>query len=442
VKVTEALADLGRFKHAVLIYRDRDGYPFSVATDFAVVEGIVELAPAQTGINPVAEGQDAQLVFSRIHPQPGVGYDQRAYVELTGTVSTAGPAWRFTAEKARGWDENTLAFFELCERSLPQARRYLKSLSEERGQTVQPGMTTGWKLFLATRAPFLTATLVPVFLGIAAAAYEHHFSFPLMLLTVLGAIAIHFGLNISNDIFDARSGADEYNVTPTMFSGGSRVMQYGLVSMRQMSLLCGAFYTIGIICGIILVAKTGLGLLWLGVAGVLISWFYTAPPFKLVHRGLGELAVAAGFGPIMVLGAYYVQTGHYTLRPLVLSIPVGILVMLILYANEIPDRTADARAGKRTLVVRLSPSAVVNGYIISATVAYASLLVGVAVGLIPWPALVALLTIPLAIQASRGLRNHYDSPYQVMAALQTNVILHLATGVLLIAGTLAGKLSG
>jgi 1,4-dihydroxy-2-naphthoate octaprenyltransferase len=102
-----------------------------------------------------------------------------------------------------------------------------------------------------------------------------------------------------------------------------------------------------------------------------------------VHRGLGELAVAAGFGPIMVLGAYYVQTGHYTLRPLVLSIPVGILVMLILYANEIPDRTADARAGKRTLVVRLSPSAVVNGYIISASVAYVSLLVGVAVGLIP-----------------------------------------------------------
>src|SRR6202048_5547872 len=97
----------------------------------------------------------------------------------------------------------------------------------------------------------------------------------------------------------------------------------------------------------------------------MFSVFYTAPPLKLVHRGLGERSTALAFGPIMVLGAYYVQTGHYALRPLILSIPVAVLVMLILYANEIPDRFADAKAGERTLVVRMQPAAVIRGYVVA-----------------------------------------------------------------------------
>jgi 1,4-dihydroxy-2-naphthoate polyprenyltransferase len=438
MNVEEAMSQVPGYSHAVLIYQDTAGYPFSVATEFEAIDGEVHVTPPLTGSIRPAESSSFQIMFSHIRPAPGIGYDQRRYIELTGSVSIEESTWRFTPHSARGWDENALPFFELCERAVPQARRYLESLSRDRGVTIAPKMGIGWKLFLATRAPFLTATLVPVFLGIAAAAYEHHFSFGLMLLTLLGAISVHLGLNIANDIFDARSGADELNVTPTMFSGGSRVIQYGLVNLRQMVLLSGAFYAVAIVCGLILVARTSAGLLWVGVAGLLISWFYTAPPLKLVHRGLGEVCVALGFGPIMTLGAYYVQTGHYTLRPLILSIPVGLLVMLILYANEIPDRIADASAGKRTLVVRLSPASVIRGYVISVTVAYLTLIAGVVTGVIPWPAIIGLLTIPMAIQTARGLRDHYDRPYEVMAFLQKNVMLHSSTGVLLIAGTLAG----
>src|ERR1700736_5435797 len=108
-------------------------------------------------------------------------------------------------------------------------------------------------------------------------------------------------------------GGDE-NFTPTKVSGGSRVLQYGLVNMRQMMTLAAVFYAVAIIVGLVLVAISGLGLLWLGVAGVLISFFYTAPPLRLVHRWLGELCVALGFGPIMVLGGFFVQSGLYVLR--------------------------------------------------------------------------------------------------------------------------------
>lgn len=438
MRLTDALRSLEHYSIAVVVTRDGDGNPLSIPTRFRVDGDAVELTPAAAGVAMGGDSGGTRVIFSSIRPQPGYGYDQRKYVELAGTLEMATSPWRFRPRAARGWDENDIHFIELCERALPQGRRYLASLSGDRGVEVKPRMSLGWRFFLATRLPFLTATLVPVFLGIAIAGSEHHFSWWLALLTLAGAIAVHLGLNIANDIFDALSGADEANTTPTMFSGGSRVIQYGLVTIRQMAILCAVCYAIAIGIGIALVALTGWGLLWIGLAGVLISWFYTAPPLRLVHHGFGELAVALGFGPIMVVGAYYVQAQQYELKPFVLSIPVALLVMLILYANEIPDRISDAKAGKRTLVVRLPKAAVVRGYEISAALAYIACIVGAATRVIPWTTLIALLTVPLAVRTARGLRDNYERPYDVMPSLQNNVILHFATGLLLVAGTLIG----
>lgn len=120
--------------------------------------------------------------------------------------------------------------------------------------------------------------------------------------------------------------------------------------------------------------------------------------------------------------------------------PVAILVMLILYANEVPDRFADAKAGKRTLVVRMPPAAVIQGYVAAVAVAYLVVIAGVVVGVLPWLTLISLLTIPLAYQTWQGLRAHYDSPYQLMPYLGKNVNLHLSTGLLLVTGVLLGIL--
>ena len=116
------------------------------------------------------------------------------------------------------------------------------------------------------------------------------------------------------------------------------------------------FYVLAGLIGLILLATHGsTALLVIGVVGFIVSLGYTAPPLKFVYRGLGEIAVALGFGPLMLLGAYVVQTGGaLAWEPFVASIPVALLVALILYVNEIPDRRGDARAGKRTLPVRFS----------------------------------------------------------------------------------------
>ncbi len=94
----DALSRLPGFSHAVLVVADEEGYPLSVATSFRVIDGTVEVTPASTGPSPVRDSVDARLVVSHIRPYPGVGYDQRRYIELSGALAVGGPAWRAVAK--------------------------------------------------------------------------------------------------------------------------------------------------------------------------------------------------------------------------------------------------------------------------------------------------------------------------------------------------------
>src|SRR5690606_37403776 len=140
-------------------------------------------------------------------------------------------------ERAWGWDEQEVPFFEYSERSVGQSRRYFDALSAERGTPVKPRLALAPLVLRTPRLPFLSATVIPVVLGIAIAATHGSFELWSAILTVVGAAFVHLGLNVTNDVFDTVQGADDANVTPTRFSGGSRVLQYGLVSLRQMAAL-------------------------------------------------------------------------------------------------------------------------------------------------------------------------------------------------------------
>lgn len=425
------LERLATYPHVVVSWIDDDGYPTSVATSFEAdpEAGTVRLA-APAGM-PIPADREISLTGSHIRPQPGIGYDERRYLQLWGRSDGA----TFTPVRAWGWDETEVPFFEYSERSVPQSRRYLAALSTEKGRTIRPRLSPFWLALRTTRLPFLSATAVPVLLGIAVAASHGSFTWWTALLTLIGGSFAHLAINVTNDIFDTLSGADDANTTPTQFSGGSRVAVYDLVSIRGLSWLAiGLFALVGAI-GLLLVAITqSLTLLWIGIAGVIVGVAYTAPPLKLVYRGLGEITVALGFGPIMLLGAYVVQTGQLAPEPFVLSLVPGILIALILYVNEIPDRRSDAEAGKRTLPVRLAPDTVRTGYLVAALAAFAIVVGGVVGGLFPWPALLALAAVPIALRVHQGLQDHYDSPYTLAAVMGQNVNLNLVVGGLLLLG--------
>ncbi|MFY9588237.1 MAG: prenyltransferase [Actinomycetota bacterium] len=425
-----ALEKTAQHSHAVLSWVDDDGYPMSVAAGFDadVAAGTLSVGPVAAETLP-ADGRQVNVTFSHIRPQPGMGYDERRYVNIWGACRAKAGRATIEIDRAGGWDEQEMPFFEYCERTVPRGRRYFSDENQ------RPVLGLGWLFFLATRLPFLTATIVPVALG-AAVAWVHGGSFDwgLFGITMGGACALHLGLNVANDVFDDASGADQANVTPTPFSGGSRVIQYGLVSRRTMVALAVVMYAIGIGVGIYLAETRGRWLYVIGGIGVAISLAYTGPPLRLVSRGVGEAAVALGFGPVTTLGAYYVLTGHFSWEAFYACLPVAILIALVLYVNEIPDRLGDEAAGKRTLVVRWPKERVLAAYTASIATAYGLVVAGVAAGGLPAWTLLALATAPMALKIRRQLGEYYDSPYGLMAAMQSNIGLHLFTGLLLITG--------
>jgi 1,4-dihydroxy-2-naphthoate octaprenyltransferase len=438
---SDLFAKLSAYPHVVVSWIDDDGYPVQTAARFRADAEKGEVRIGRTGL-PLPDDRDVNVVASHIRPQPGTGYDQRRYISLWGRLHGDGDEMVLRPARVWGWDEAETPFFEYVERSNGQARRYMHALSVERGEEVKPRLSPVWTFLLATRLPFLTATIVPILLGIAVAARDGYFSWWLALLTLVGGAAIHIGLNTANDIFDALSGADEANYTPTQFSGGSRVIQRGLLTLRQMCALSAGAYVVGISIGVTLVlARGSLELLAIGLLGVALSVFYTAPPLRLVHRGLGELTTALGFGPIMVLGAYVVQAQKLSWEAFVVSVPVAILIALVLYVNEIPDRYSDGSVGKRTLPARLGRVAVTRGFLIAALAAFAVVLVAAAFGVIPRPAIIALAALPLAWKVYRGIKAYYTSPYELMATMGQNVQMHLVVGLALFAGYMIAELA-
>ena len=433
----EALRRSETYAHAVLSWVDPDGYPNSVGAAFRSDpwSSTVVVGPLAEGVRPTP-GREVCVTFSHIRPQRGVGYDERRYINLWGPAEFEGDDVRVVATRATGWDEAETPFFEYAERNVPQARSYLASL----GANVR--LSRFWTFFLATRLPFLTATIAPVALGGAVAARDGAFHWGWFLLTLLGACAVHLGLNIANDVFDDANGADEANVTPTMFSGGSRVIQYGLVSRAAMVRASVAFYALAGLIGVGLAATRTLTLLWVGFAGVVLSLVYSAPPFRLVHRGLGEPVTALGFGPVMAVGTYLALARDWSWEPVLASLPVAILVALILYVNQVPDRVGDAAVGKRTLIVRWPKGRVIATYTALATLAFAAVVLNVVFDVTPAGTLIALLPAPLVLKVRRGLRAHYDQPYALMSYMQDNIVLHLATGSLLVIGYLLHNFLG
>jgi len=294
------------------------------------------------------------------------------------------------------------------------------------------------------RAPFFTASVVPIVLGAAVAwAVAGIFRPFCFLLTLIGGVFLHAGCNVANDYFDHKSGCDRVNVDYVRpFTGGSRLIQRGLLSPRAVLAESLILYALGSFIGLYLAWARGLPVLWLGIIGIFCSFFYTAPPFRLANLGLGELAVGLNFGVLMTLGSYYVQTQALAWEPAVAALPVAFLITGVLYINQFPDYKADKTVGKAHWVVRLGLRKGVIGYIAIMTATYLSLILGVAFGLVSPFALLGLLTFPMALRAVWMTRKYYAQPSHLVPANAGTVMVHLFTGGLISIGYVADKVVG
>jgi 1,4-dihydroxy-2-naphthoate octaprenyltransferase len=170
--------------------------------------------------------------------------------------------------------------------------------------------------------------------------------------------------------------------------------------------------------------------MYVGLAGLFIGWAYSAPPFKLNSRGLGELCVAAGFLAITV-GTDFVQRKGFDTAPFIAGLSYALLVTNLLYINQFPDRSADTAAGKLHWVARLQVRTARWGYALIVFLCYAWLLLSVLLGWLPMLALAAFLALPLSVKAARLLLLHAAQPQQLGDAIKATIGAMMVHGSLL-----------
>jgi len=287
----------------------------------------------------------------------------------------------------------------------------------------------------AMRAPFFTASLIPVMVGVAISHREGSFQWPGFIYALIIVLANHAGANLLNDYYDAL-GSDPINTSATPFSGGSRLIQKGLFSRRAYLRAAVIAYAIGLIISVFLALNYRNWLIpGLGVSGLLLGVAYSATYTFGMGRGWGELAIGAGFGPFAVLGSYLLQTNHLSWTAFLAGIPVGLLVMGILILNEFPDLEADRAAGKYNWIVRAGN--IRRGvwiYLGTICLAYLTVLAGIFAGVFPVKILFSYSTLPLAIWIWLKTWRYKGKVAELIPAMAGNIGLHFLTGLLICVG--------
>ena len=280
--------------------------------------------------------------------------------------------------------------------------------------------------YIATRPWSLVMTFVSTCLAGVLAYAGGSFSIPIFILTMIGLLTAHIAANMANDWYDVKNGVDEN--APTAKYRPHPLLSGEVEKSDYKKVLFGV-YGVGLIIGLYLTWLRGLPVLIFTILGALFGVFYTADPIKLKYRAVGEISVFLAFGPLMVGGAYYAVTGTFSWAPMIASTPIGLLVVLVLFANNIRDRDYDASVGITTMTTNKSVEQGVTYYKLLLASAYVATLVLVVQGTLSVFSVITFLTLKEAY----GIIQTFDKEVPLNSD-QITAQLALHYGVLLTIG--------
>ncbi|MDG6218000.1 MAG: prenyltransferase [Candidatus Thermoplasmatota archaeon] len=279
-------------------------------------------------------------------------------------------------------------------------------------------------------------SLFPVAIGsiISWASFDA-FSIFYFVLVLIGVTINHIALNMTDDYFDYKHAVD--NTRPgeqNPYNGVSKTLTTGLIHPRNMFTVFILLYVIVISLGLYLSVERGIFVLVFGLIGVFCSVFYTFPPVKFAYHGLGEIGLLLNFGPILGLGAFYVQAQQLSIEAFLATLPCGIMLFSMIIINEIPDVEEDQLVGKLTLVARFGTKTGLNLYIISWIATYTIILISVLFSYLSWPVLICFISVPLSIDSIIILRKQYNQPTLLVPANKRMIQAHALTSIGIIVG--------
>ena len=286
------------------------------------------------------------------------------------------------------------------------------------------------------RLPFIILTPACILLGVALAVLDQgSVDYFLLALILLAGISAHISVNMFNEYSDFQSGLD-FKTQRTPFSGGSGSLPAHPEKTMVKKVLWGAIVSLLItaLIGLYFVSIRGWGLLPLGILGVVMILFYTnyitrSPLFCLIAPGLS-------FGPLMVMGTYYVLTGHYSMTVAVVSLIPFFLVNNLLLLNQYPDIPADKQIGRFHFPIAYGKSNSNKVLFLFYLMAYLVLIIAVVLKLLPVTALAGLLTALVAVKAIQIIQHHFDNVEKILPAMGMNVMVNIFTPVLISVGVI------
>lgn len=252
-----------------------------------------------------------------------------------------------------------------------------------RAMAMADGTSKGWLRvrLKALRAFSFPVSVLPVPVAVAVARGIRQWNWPVLAASVAGVALLHAAGNLLNDYFDFRSGVDSKKEADEGRPG--RLLVRGQLAPRDVFLEAMACLLLAACAAAWLVWQCGPALLWFGAGACVGLYAYTGPPFQLKYRAMGEPLIFLVFGPVLMLGAAYAQTGQFEWRVLMVSIPVGFATTAVLFGNNIRDQQEDRAATIVTLAHLVGPRAARWCYITLVAASALGVAVLAAIGLAP-----------------------------------------------------------
>lgn len=252
------------------------------------------------------------------------------------------------------------------------------------------------------RPQALPQSITPVFIALAFAFHQPGFSLGLGLLSILGVLLAHLGSNLFDDYFDHRKNKSNFREAMKHEGFRARIaktpyLTSGEATENQLLIAASIMFILGAIIAFVLFLFRGeIILYFLGITAILgIS--YSANPLKLSYRGLGEILIAIMFGPLAMFGVYYASCAIFDWNMLYYFVPVGFLVMNIIFVHGIMDYEPDKKVGKMTLAVKLKNRKLqlIVLFLIN-ILPYISIAFGIYKGVVPLHFLFVFLILPMS----------------------------------------------
>jgi 1,4-dihydroxy-2-naphthoate octaprenyltransferase len=284
----------------------------------------------------------------------------------------------------------------------------------------------------ALRLPFASASILPFIAGSLLA--KGNFSFSKFLLGCIAALSTHLSANLINDYADSQSGVDWQDKRFYGFFGGSKLIQEGVLTERFYLNFAIFFAVLAALSlwGVVLISHD-ISAIGYFLLIIILAWSYSHKPLQLSYRRFGEPIIFLLFGPALVMGGYYIQTGIFPdLKSFLISLPFGLLTTAILYVNEIPDLAQDLKAGKKTWVSLFGPERAFRGYGIICLCVFLSIILCVVLGYFSPLSLASFLFITLALSAMKIAKNYPKDKIRLMESSKLTINMQELVSLVLI----------